>query len=312
MSNKKGYQLKDGGAKIKTAEPSAEQPAYKTEETLKQEARARLEEQERLKAAQPPESERKKKYDNFMYHYKWHTIAGAFGAVLLIFLLRDTLFRTQPDITLVVATSRYFAQTETDALQSALQKYAYDFNNDGKVVVQLDAIYLPTAAITAGGEENTDDNNLNNMLSGADPEMIQASQMKLMAITAAWTDPLYLVDDGIYNYLTLMSGSSDAEEAAGENAESADKAGANAGAGAGSAETGSDYSLFETLSGVPAAYGPRGDRLSVADTLLMSEPDCESLADLSFSLRPAPNSKQKSIDYQAFCAWLLQAIAAGQ
>jgi len=301
MSIKKGYDLKDGTTKKSASKNEAEQPVYKTEETLKREARARLEEQEKLRAAIKPESERKKKYDNFLYHYKWHTIAVVAGVILLAFFLRDTLFRTSPDLTLIIATARYVSQAETDGLQAALKKYMPDLNGDGKISVQFDSIYLPLTALTGEGAQEGDA--FSAAMSGADPEMIQASMMKLMAITAAWSDPLYLLDDAMYDYLAGMSGVELPESAESETepagAAKSRESPADPGGGA----------LFVTLGQIPAAFGYFGDRLSIDDTLIISEPDCEMLGDLSFSLRPAPNEKQKSVEYQEYCKRLLESLA---
>jgi hypothetical protein len=303
MSDKQKYKLKDGSEKKVDKEGAAEQPVFKTEEMLKQEARLRLAEQDKLIIEKSPKTERGKKIDNYFYHYKWQTILGGIGLILLIFFIRDTLFRPKPDITAVVATSRYIAQYETDALQAAMEKYGGDLNGDGKVLVNLDMINLPIAAVIediAGEERDVGEDGSLGMASGIDPEMVQASMMKLMAIIAAWNDPLFLMDDDLYTYINEMSGPSDPDN--GEQASTA----------SGEADTGEnlpDYAIFEPLGDIPGASGPFKDRLAIKDTILASEEGFEYLGDLSFSVRPPPNSNQKNIDYQANCVQLLRNIA---
>ena len=325
MSFKKQYELKDGPDKPKDGSGSPEkpekkgkadeQPVFKTEESLKQEARERLEEEERRRAEAPPQSERRKKYDNFMYHYRTHTVVAIIGAILVIFFLRDTFFKAKPDMTLIIASARYIPQYEADAIRDTLEKYAWDLNGDGKVIVGLDTIHLPTAAafanihddekaeagaggegaVTGEGGEEAGQEDFSAIMSGADPEMEQASSMKLMAIISAWSDPLFLLDDALYNYLVAMSGPSALDEAEGETE--------------GPYVPDAENWMFDPITGPEAAFGYFGDRLAIKDTLIIDEPDCEYLGELAFSLRPAPNSKQKSIEYQQYCLELLKTIA---
>ena len=299
------------GRRVANAEP-AEAPAFKTEEMLKQEARERIAEQEKLQAA-IPRSERRVKYENFMYHYKWHTIAIAAAVIFALFFIKDTLFRVKPDITIVVATARYFSSDESDALIAAVAKHINDFNGDGKIVVQLDPINVPSAAAIVNSRANaaapessapatgvpeSGTPESGGLMAGVDPEMEQASIMKLMAIVSAWSDPLFLTDDPLYDYLLRMSAPSEPDAAAGQTPQGSQ----------GNARTAADSSLFVSLGGIPGASGAFGDRLAVKDTLLMDEPGCDELGDLSFSLRPPANEKQRSVSYQEFCMSLLKAI----
>jgi len=295
MSKKIKYELKDGSSAVKQ-EP--EQPVFKTEETLKTEARERLEEQARLESQKAPVSERRKKIDNYMFHYKWHTIAIIAGAVLLVFFLRDTLFRVKPDLTLVVATSRFITQGESDALQAALEALAGDLNGDGKVVVGLDTIYLPISSFFGHDDDDAQpDDSMVNFSGMNDAELIQASSMKLMAIVSASTDPLYLLDDDLYSYLMTMSG----PLPLGENGELPPQDG--------SVELEPDYMVFDPLDDISASYGYFNDRVAIKDTVLASEPGFEYLGDAAFSIRPAYGSNEKYMAYHAYCSDLLRRLA---
>ncbi|MDR3120270.1 MAG: hypothetical protein LBU58_02880 [Clostridiales bacterium] len=312
---------------------------YKTEEMLKQEAIARAAEEARLEAQLPPKSPLQKKLDNYWYHYKWQTFAACAALILVVFFIRDTVFRVQPDLTLVVATSQYVTQDAADALQAALESGATDRNGDGRVSFLLDLIYLPSAIIpdpaggggaaepsaegaagAAGAVSQTDE-----AAAGAagavsqadeaaaaqagfasqsvDPEMEQASVMKLMAITSAAADPLYLVDDALYAYFAQMADPTEYDmEGNPVPASSAD-----GGAGAEGAQNG-PFSIFDPLSGIAPATGPLLDRLRLADTELADAPGCETLGDLTFALRPAANAKEKTVAYHAYCAELLKTL----
>ena len=324
MSNKPKYRLKDGAEKQATKNAASEQPVYKTEEMLKQEARERLADQQKLEAAKPPMSVRKKKLDNYFYHYKWHTIIACVGAFMLFFLLRDTLFRPKPDLTLIVATSRYIMQSETDAVQAALANYAGDINGDGRVLVNMDTINVPITSMLEeinNGDGPQEMEDYIDMGSGADPEMLQASIMKLMAIVAAGSDQLFLLDDELYDYLTAMAGPSP-ESGDGTNGSSSGAGGENVAGGGESGDGGaespsqadvwlSEYSIFEPL-GLAESFGLCDDRLAIKDTVLADEPGFEYLGELAFSLRPPPNNSQKNLDYYTACMQLLKAISEAE
>ena len=304
MSNKLKFELKDGPDRRKRKSEETEAPVFKTEEMLKQEARERLVEQEKLIASKPPPSVRRSKFDNYIYHYKWHTIVACIGVLLLVFFIRDTVFRPKPDLSLVIATSRFITQAETEALQAALGNITGDLNGDGRVLVNLDSINLPITSImedlnNAGMQ---DDEESFDISSATDPEMMQASMMKLMAIIAAGTDTLFLLDDEVYDYITMMS------EPSVEDGEGGGGADANTGGARNVSAAAQEYAIFNTLSGIPGSFGLFEDRIAIKDTVLQSEPALEYMGDLAFSLRPPPNSKQGSIDYYTLCIQLLNTL----
>ena len=322
MNDKPKYRLKDESErkKHKNAGAEQEQPVFKTEEMLKQEARERLVEQEKHIADKPPLSARQKKIDNYLYHYKWHTIIACIGVVLIFFFVRDTIFRAKPDFTVIIASSRFITQAETDAIQAGLAKYTADINGDGKILINFDSINIPIAemlediggydpqgtgaegaaaatgaAETVGAAEEAEEaGSLMDIGSSIDPEMMQASMMKLMAIVAAWTDQLYLLDDDLYNYINMMAGPATDED----DAESQQQTNGSL----------PDYAVFDPL-GLPFSFGPFDDRLAIKDTILVHEPGFEFLGDMAFSLRPPPNNKQQSIDYYDSCMKLLMTLA---
>ena len=214
---------------------------------------------------------------------------------LAIFFIRDTVFRPKPDLTIIFATTTYVSQRESEALKAALERKIGDFNGDGRVLVSLDEISLPISAMieTAGG--NADGESAVNF-TGADPEMMQASSMKLMAVIAAGSDPLFLLDDGMYAYISGMSGPSP------EDYESKEI----------TPEIMAEYAIFEPMPDIPGSFGPFGDRLAIKDTVLAADPELERIGELAFSVRPALASNKKNAAYQAFCVQALKLLASGQ
>jgi hypothetical protein len=309
-----------------------ENVVYKTEEMLKRETLERAAEEARLEALRPPVSPRKKKWDNYWYHYKWHTIGGSILAVLVIYFVQSVVFQVKPDISIVFASSAYVPQESIDALCAAVESEIQDFNGDGKVVVQADFTYLPSVpgagasesagaaggdpgiagAGAAGGSDAATESagaaggdpaaaQMDGALTGAmaaDPQMEQAAVMKLMAVTAAGADPLYLLDDDLYGYFARMAAPTEYD---GDASPMPAEPGAEA----------EEYSIFETLGGIAGAEGPLGDRLPIARTALAGEPGCELLGGFAFSLRPPANSKDETVQYHGFCLDLLKSLAPG-
>jgi len=154
---------------------------YKTEEQLKQEAKARREQAAQI--PQKPRTEAQKKRENFWYHYKWQTIGVTLAVVLIVFFLRDTVFRTKPDITVVMIAGTPFGQDEIGRLTHAMEDVLTDFNGDGKISANIDFIFMPA------DEEFQD----------------YASQMKMVAVITAAADPVYLLDEESFDMLLEMS-----------------------------------------------------------------------------------------------------------
>lgn len=167
--------------------PDKKTQTYKTEDEIKQEARLRREQEAADAATKKPESKRKTKFDNYWYHYKWHTIAGVVALLLVCLFISDTFLREKPDATIVMVSDRYFAPDETDAIRKNLEQIAWDRNGDGRVYILIDSNHL-APDIDSPNESD------------------YAAQMKLVAVVAAGAEPLYLIDEAAYDRLMQMSG----------------------------------------------------------------------------------------------------------
>lgn len=185
--------------------PKKSQPpqVYKTETQLKEEAAVKKAAEAEAEAA-VQKSELQKKHENFWYHYKWHTIAGVFAAFMLIFFVKDTVFRLRPDATVVIVTNSYLVDGEIENLSSVLEGYATDFNGDKKIVISTDFISLPSVEGETG-------QNKTQVLDPTGGQQDMANAMKLMAVLAANSDPIYLLDEAAYNYISNMGKDEDGE-----------------------------------------------------------------------------------------------------
>ena len=89
---------------------------------------------------EPPREYTKKEKAANWWHYHWMAVVVAVLVVVFgVWIIKDTVFRTRPDVQVAyVGTSDLPIDTVT-ALQDALTPFCSDLNGDGKVVVQVDS-----------------------------------------------------------------------------------------------------------------------------------------------------------------------------
>ncbi len=120
----------------------------------------------------------KEKRQNFWYHYKWHTIAVIFIAVVLAVCITQCAKKTKPDLRIMVSLSKPLTSEMTDQLSELLAPYAEDLNGDGQVYVEIiDCSY------DASGNSQT----------------VQAMQSKFQAEVASGEVLLFINDDTTFS-----------------------------------------------------------------------------------------------------------------
>jgi len=92
---------------------------------------------------EPPKTP-KGKFENYWYHYKWHTIITVFIVFVLTILIWQMVTKDNPDYTIVLATQNYVGDPTKAKLESELAAYGRDIDEDGKVEVMIDTISLNT------------------------------------------------------------------------------------------------------------------------------------------------------------------------
>lgn len=93
------------------------------------------------------------KWENYWYHYKWHTLAGIFVAICLIFTISDFATRDKIDLDLTYIGDYMDYEGLSTALATEYDDVITDFNNDGKIKVEVNAIY-PTGNIAQESDLN--------------------------------------------------------------------------------------------------------------------------------------------------------------
>lgn len=137
----------------------------------------------------PPEEEKivpktlKQKWDNYWYHYKGLTWGCLIGAVAAVWIVHDVFFAPKPDITLNIATETALSSINPEMEEDAYP-YMADYNEDGEIIFSFSETSL--------GESS-------------DPQMAFANYQKFIAVMAAGTDLLYMLDDTGYDAVLEMS-----------------------------------------------------------------------------------------------------------
>ena len=137
----------------------------------------------------PPDEEKivpktlKQKWDNYWYHYKGLTWGCLIGAVAAVWIVHDVFFAPKPDITLNFATETALSSINPEMEEDAYP-YMADYNEDGEIIFSFSETSL--------GESS-------------DPQMAFANYQKFIAVMAAGTDLLYMLDDTGYDAVLEMS-----------------------------------------------------------------------------------------------------------
>lgn len=153
----------------------------------------------------------KKKWENFWYYHRLHILIAVAAALVAGVMIWQSLQTVKPDYTVGLVTQAVYPTSAADSLQAAMQKYGKDLNGDGKVSVEV--IQYTVASAASGGTSSG--------LSGADPQMQAAMQVKLTADLSTGTSMIFLTDDATFRKLqaddhvfAYLDGSTPAETAA--------------------------------------------------------------------------------------------------
>lgn len=95
------------------------------------------------KPAPPREYTKAEKAGDWWAYHKWYVIIGVLIAAMLVWIIRDMLFRTSPDYQIGYIGMAELPVDTAEALTTALeQNFCTDRNGDGQVVVQLNQYTL--------------------------------------------------------------------------------------------------------------------------------------------------------------------------
>ena len=120
--------------------------------------------------------DRKKKWDNFWYYYKYHVLIGAFALSCIITFAKDML-------------GKVYSMVEEDRIKMEdwFTENAKDLNEDGEVHVQISDYFIPSE-----GDE------------GYDPQMVMAGQTKFTVDVQTATSMIFFVSERSYEKFKEM------------------------------------------------------------------------------------------------------------
>lgn len=139
-----------------------------------------------MKAGQTKE-DRKKKWDNFWYYYKYHVLIGAFILFCVITFAKDMLGKVSYDYNIGFLGGYSIMEEDKTKLEKWFVKNAEDLNKDGEVHVQVNDYFIPSE-----GED------------GYDPQMVMAGQTKFSADVQTATSVIYFVSKASYDKFKEM------------------------------------------------------------------------------------------------------------
>ena len=132
-----------------------------------------------IKMSEVPKGQR---YQQFKDYYRTPLIFGLVIAVMLISILKTTVFSPKPDA-YVVAAAKYDISTEfINAIENKFSEVGQDVNDDKKVLVSVTPITYNELALKT------------------DPEVGVAMQTKMMGVLSTAENIMQIVDDDMYEY----------------------------------------------------------------------------------------------------------------
>lgn len=148
-----------------------------------------------------PKRERREKWKNWWYYYKWYVICGVILLGILVNVTGSYLgwWRKVPDLQIAYVGRMELPADTVSALENGFASLAADFNGDGEVIVQVHQ-YLSG-------------------LDSSDPEMVQyeyASELSLIGDISDCESYLFLMGDPVqfqrdYQLLAAADGSCPAD-----------------------------------------------------------------------------------------------------
>ncbi len=125
-------------------------------------------------------TEFQKKWENFWYYYKWHTIAGVFVLLLVSVFIKDMVTKEKYDATVMLATSYYVDDAKTEQLKATLEPYFTDIDGNGEVNLFILPIYMEGGVGSESG----------------DMQHAYAMQMKMVSEISVNPSMIFIFDEG--------------------------------------------------------------------------------------------------------------------
>lgn len=123
----------------------------------------------------------KKWFENYWYHYKWHTIAGLFLLFVIVTFVADMLGKEVYDTEVSVNCKTAISYEQSDQMSRLLSQYATDYDGNGEVNVGVNLNVFPP--------------------NETDAQMMMAAQVKFAAEVSEGNSMIMIMDDYIYDQI---------------------------------------------------------------------------------------------------------------
>lgn len=131
--------------------------------------------------------DRKKKWDNFWYYYKYHVLIGAFALFCIITFAKDMLGKVSYDYDIGFLGDYSLLEEDRTKIEEWFTKNGTDLNKDGEVHVQIGDYFIPSEG-----------------QNGYDPQMVMAGQTKFTADVQSGISMIYFVSKKSYEEFKEM------------------------------------------------------------------------------------------------------------
>ncbi len=141
-------------------------------------------------------------FDNFWYHYKWHTIATLFVIFVLIVCFAQSCGREKQDMVIAYAGEYNLSSFNGEEYQKAKQELSAalpkDYNADGEKIVGLITNHVMTAEQQKAYEDMLNaDKDENDVREEVDPAYFAAQKSEFMQCVGSGQFAILLVDESI-------------------------------------------------------------------------------------------------------------------
>lgn len=97
----------------------------------------------------PPKRFTKEWWPHYWMYYKWHTIAGAFAAIMIVTTAVQCATREKFDMNVTYTGSVYFPDESIDMLETEMEKYIDDIDGNGEKNVFMQSLVISNMQETA-------------------------------------------------------------------------------------------------------------------------------------------------------------------
>lgn len=132
-----------------------------------------------IKMGEVPKGQR---YQQFKDYYRIPLVCVLIGIIMVVSILKTTVFSPKPDAFIVVATQRDISGDFATMVEELYTAGSPDLNGDGKSLISVNSIAY------------------NELQMKTDPEVGMAMQTKLMAVLSTAENIMQIVDDEMYEY----------------------------------------------------------------------------------------------------------------